>query len=122
MEIDMEASPRDRIVQAARRLFGQKGFHSTSVAELAASAQVAVGQIYRFFPGKDGFVSNVVIRFTGQKALSQEVLDAKGYPGMTPVPVGVSVDVEFYIHYILNADGLIQYIKGAVWVPEAPSA
>lgn len=72
-----------------------------------------------FFPGKGSFVSNVVIRFTGTKALSQDVLDAKGYSGMTPIPVGVSVDVEFYIHYILNAAGLIQYIKGAVWVPEA---
>jgi len=74
-----------------------------------------------FFLGKEGFVSNVVIRFTGLKALSQEVLDQKGYSGMTPVPVGVSVDVEFYIHYQLNAEGLIQYIKGAVWVPEAKS-
>ena len=76
-----------------------------------------------FYPGKDGpsekgFVANVVIRFTGIEELSQDVLDAKGYSGMTPVPVGVSVDVEFYIHYILNADGLIQFIKGAVWVPE----
>ena len=72
-----------------------------------------------FFPGKGGFVSNVVIRFTGLKTLSPEVLAEKGYPGMTPVPVGLSVDVEFYIHYLLNDDGLIQYIKGAVWVPEA---
>lgn len=72
-----------------------------------------------FFPGQEGFVSNVVIRFTGIKDLSPEVLAEKGYPGMTPVPTGVSVDVEFYIHYILNADGLIQLIKGAVWVPEA---
>lgn len=71
-----------------------------------------------FFPGKNGFVSNVVIRFTGEKDLSPEVLAEKGYSGMTPVPVGVSVDVEFYIHYMLNADGKIQYIKGAVWVPE----
>jgi hypothetical protein len=74
-----------------------------------------------FFPGKSGFVANVVIRFTGLKELSQEVLDAKGYPGMNPVPVGVSVDVEFYIHYILNEEGLIRYIKGAVWVPEVPA-
>lgn len=71
-----------------------------------------------FFPGKNGFVSNVVIRFTGEKDLSPDVLAEKGYSGMTPVPVGVSVDVEFYIHYMLNADGKIQYIKGAVWVPE----
>ena len=71
-----------------------------------------------FFPGKTGFVSNAVIRFTGLKELSQEVLDANGYPGMTPVPVGVSVDVEFYIHYLLDDEGLIRHIKGAVWVPE----
>ena len=58
------------------------------------------------------------IRFTGLKELSQEVLDANGYPGMTPVPVGVSVDVEFYIHYLLDDEGLIRHIKGAVWVPE----
>lgn len=72
-----------------------------------------------FFPGKQGFVANVIIRFTGIKELSQDVLDAKGYSGMSVVPLGVSVDVEFYIHYILNADGMIQFIKGAVWVPEA---
>jgi hypothetical protein len=72
-----------------------------------------------FFPGKNGFVANVVIHFTGLKELSQQELDTRGYPGMTPVPVGVSVPVEFYIHYILNDEGLIRYIKGAVWVPEA---
>ncbi len=72
-----------------------------------------------FFPGKNGFVSNVVIRFTGLAELSPEVLAEKGFSGMTPVPAGVSVDVEFYIHYLLNAAGKIQYIKGAVWVPEA---
>ena len=72
-----------------------------------------------FFPGDQGFVANVVIHFTGLKELSQSELDARGYPGMTPVPVGVRVPVEFYIHYKLNGDGLIQHIKGAVWVPEA---
>jgi hypothetical protein len=72
-----------------------------------------------FYPGTEGFVSNVVIRFTGIKELSPAVLDARGYPGMTPVPVGVTVDVEFLILYILNDQGLIRHIKGAVWVPEA---
>jgi hypothetical protein len=70
-----------------------------------------------FYPGSDGFVANVVIRFTGLKELSQDVLDAAGYPGMTPVPVGLSIDVEFLILYLLNDGGLIQHIKGAVWQP-----
>jgi len=70
-----------------------------------------------FFPGRDGFVSNVVIRFTGLKDLSPEVLEERGYGGMNAVPQGVSVDVEFYIHYLLGPSGLIRHIKGAVWVP-----
>lgn len=70
-----------------------------------------------FFPGRSGFVANVVIRFTGLKDLSPEILEAKGYAGMTPVPAGASVEVEFYIHYLLNEAGLIRHIKGAVWVP-----
>lgn len=70
-----------------------------------------------FFPGTSGFVANVVIRFTGVKDLSAEVLAEKGFGGMSVVPKGATVDVEFYIHYILNAEGLIQHIKGAVWVP-----
>ncbi len=72
-----------------------------------------------YFPGTKGFVANVIIRFTGLKDLSPEVLAERGYSGMTPVPTGVSVDVEFYIHYLLNDEGLIQFIKGAVWVPAA---
>lgn len=72
-----------------------------------------------FYPGKDGFVTNVVIRFTGLKDLSPQVLSEQGYSGMTPVPAGVSVDVEFLILYLLNEDGLIRHIKGAVWVPAA---
>lgn len=71
-----------------------------------------------FYPGKDGFVANVVIRFTGLKDLSPAVLAAKGYSGMTAVPVGVTVDVEFLILYLINDHGLINHIKGAVWVPE----
>jgi hypothetical protein len=72
-----------------------------------------------FYPGKDGFVANVVIRFTGLKDLSPEILAGKGYSGMTPVPAGASVDVEFLILYELDRSGLIRFIKGAVWVPAA---
>ena len=72
-----------------------------------------------FFPGEGGFVANVVIRFTGLQELTQEELERRGLPGATPVPLGVTVPVEFYIHYLLNDAGLIRYIKGAVWVPEA---
>ncbi|AKH41476.1 SnoaL-like domain protein [Croceibacterium atlanticum] len=72
-----------------------------------------------FYPGADGFVANVIIRFTGLRDLSPEILEERGFQGMTPVPRGESVDVEFLIHYRVNPAGLIDFIKGAVWVPAA---
>ncbi len=49
-------TPRRRVILAARRLFNDKGFHSTPVSELATEARVSVGQIYRLFPGKDDII------------------------------------------------------------------
>ena len=53
---DRATPPRERVVEAARRLFGAKGFHATTTAELATEAAVSVGQIYRFFASKDDIV------------------------------------------------------------------
>ncbi len=73
--------------------------------------------IRHFFGGEEAFMVNVVIRFEGIKDLSAELLAEKGYSGMTVIPKGVAVDVDFLILYELNADGKIQYIKGAVHEP-----
>lgn len=70
-----------------------------------------------FYPGKNAFIANVVIRFEGIEDLSPKVLEEKGYQGMTPIPKGGAADVEFFIQYSLNNEGLIQYIKGAVFIP-----
>lgn len=75
----------------------------------------------KFFAGDAACVANVVIRFEGLQELSPQVLGDKGYSGMTPVPKGAVVDVEFLILYSFNARGLIQHIKGAVFVP-APAS
>src|SRR3546814_14126012 len=45
-------SPRERIVNAASRLFGSKGFYATPTAELAEEASVRVGQVYQPFPNQ----------------------------------------------------------------------
>lgn len=71
-ELEVEAPPRERILQAGRKLFAQKGFHSTPVAELAAAAQVAVGQIYRFFPGKDDIIVAIVEEDVGGRMQQME--------------------------------------------------
>lgn len=60
MMTKQETGARARILDAARRLFGDRGFHQTSMAELANGAQVSVGLIYRLFKGKEDIIEAIV--------------------------------------------------------------
>ncbi len=75
-----ETDGRTRILGAARDLFGSKGFHQTSMAELAASAKVSVGQIYRLFKGKEDIIEAIVHadsdEWAGEMAALRAQLDA----------------------------------------------
>ncbi len=48
----MPTETRDKIVYAAMLLFAQKGYASTSVADILHAAGVNAGSLYHFFPGK----------------------------------------------------------------------
>lgn len=63
-------SARDRVVVAARRLFGERGFHQTAMADLAEAAQVSVGTIYRSFPSKAEIIRAIIAADT-QETLGQ---------------------------------------------------
>lgn len=53
---------RKRIVDVARRLFIEHGFHSTGVALIAKHSAIAIGQIYRDFAAKEDIVAAIVTR------------------------------------------------------------
>jgi len=46
-------SRRNEILQAALKLFSQKGYHLTSINEIAKEAQFSVGSLYGFFKNKE---------------------------------------------------------------------
>jgi AcrR family transcriptional regulator len=50
---DHEAEIRDRIVVAALHVFGAKGYHRTTIADIVRESGLSVGAIYTYFPGKD---------------------------------------------------------------------
>src|SRR5579872_944829 len=47
---------RERILDAAVRVFARKGFHATRVSEVARAAGVADGTIYLYFESKDALL------------------------------------------------------------------
>jgi TetR/AcrR family transcriptional regulator len=68
---------RNEILQAALKLFSQKGFQQTSISEIAKEAQFSIGSLYGFFKNKEDLfltlfnseieeIENYVISRTGQ--------------------------------------------------------
>jgi AcrR family transcriptional regulator len=56
-----DASPKEaRILEAALDLFVERGFHGTTVPDVARRARVAAGTIYLYFPGKEDLVNSLI--------------------------------------------------------------
>lgn len=53
---------RDAIVDAAERLFIEKGYHGTRVSEVARLADVSIGSIYVHFENKEGLYAALMER------------------------------------------------------------
>lgn len=51
---------RDQLIQAATKLFSQKGFHGTTTKEIAAAAEVTEALIFRYFPTKENLYKTVI--------------------------------------------------------------
>ncbi len=51
-----EQEVRDRILSAAARVFAQKGYHSSTIADIVRESGLSVGAIYSHFSGKDELI------------------------------------------------------------------
>jgi len=51
---------RRRLVLAAMQLFWEKGYNSTSIADVLQTAKVNSGSLYHFFPGKSDLLAAVL--------------------------------------------------------------
>jgi AcrR family transcriptional regulator len=59
----MAESTRDRLLAAASRLFWEKGYATTSVADIAQAAGARTGSLYHFFPTKQDLLVAVLEQY-----------------------------------------------------------
>jgi len=71
---------RDAILNAALGLFVERGFHGTSVPQIAENAEVGAGTIYRYFDSKEALVNALFCQW--KSALMQYLLE--GFPFDAP--------------------------------------
>lgn len=73
---------RTQFLDAAEEVFGRKGFHETTLKEVAELAEFSVGSVYSFFESKDDLFRQIFVR-RGEEFMPRlrDVLDpADGSP------------------------------------------
>jgi AcrR family transcriptional regulator len=60
MAREKDEGKRSAILLAAKRLFAERGFHETSVSDLARETGLPVGSIYTYFENKEAVVQTVI--------------------------------------------------------------
>ena len=64
------------ILEAAEIIFAEKGFNRTTVEDIAARSEFAVGSLYNFFPGKEQIYNTLIeMRSEQMSAEVNAVLD-----------------------------------------------
>ena len=68
---------RSQLLDAAEEVFGRKGFHETTLKEIAELAEFSVGSVYSFFENKDDLFQQIFVR-RGEEfmPLLRDVLEA----------------------------------------------
>jgi AcrR family transcriptional regulator len=71
---------RQDVVQAAARVFAERGYEQTSVQQLAAELGLATGALYHYFPGKEDLLVRICDQLTSPLLERIDELDAAGPP------------------------------------------
>jgi TetR/AcrR family transcriptional regulator len=72
---------RLQLLDAAEEVFGRKGFHETTLKEIAELAEFSVGSVYSFFENKDDLFRQIFVRRGDEfMPLIRELLRSKRKP------------------------------------------
>ncbi len=63
LKLDAKPDTRERIVEAAARLFHEQGYNATGISTILREAGVNAGSLYHFFPSKEALLVGVLERY-----------------------------------------------------------
>jgi AcrR family transcriptional regulator len=99
---DTVAARRHLILEAAAACFIDKGFHATSVREIAARAGVSLGNLYNHFDSKQALIAEIASLEASETADMENGLLSPGDPAMI-----LKQFVEGYLAYLSQPDNAV---------------
>jgi AcrR family transcriptional regulator len=103
---------RERIVSAALRVFGERGFHGATIADVVRESGLSVGAIYTYFKGKEDLFLATCDLASG-RGLGEL---AARLPAGTSVAERLAIAIAFYFD---TADGAAQDAGNADFLVQA---
>jgi TetR/AcrR family transcriptional regulator len=87
---------RNQLLDAAEEVFGAKGFHDTTLKEVAELAEFSVGSVYSFFANKDDLFLQVFLRRGAELLPAMEAVAASDEPPLDQLRRLVDLEVGFF--------------------------
>jgi AcrR family transcriptional regulator len=100
---------RQRQLDAAEALFGEKGYYETSIADITQRANVALGTFYVYFPSKLAIFRELVEHLNHR--LRQELHDATR--GLTNRAAAERVGLEAFFRFVERHRNLYRIVQQA---------
>jgi AcrR family transcriptional regulator len=102
----------DRILDAAARIFDERGYRATTTNHVAAQAGVSIGSLYQYFPNKDALlvalaerhVAEAAERFGGRLAQMREEPPALVDAVRSLIELSVELNDSSRLHSVLFSD------------------
>lgn len=87
---------RQQLLDAAEEVFGAKGFHETTLKEIAELAEFSVGSVYSFFESKDDLFRQIFARRGDELLAEMEGVLASGAAPTEQLHRLVDVEIGFF--------------------------
>jgi AcrR family transcriptional regulator len=112
-----ENETRTRILEAAARVFAEKGYHETRVDDIVAESRTSKGSVYFYFPSKQDIFLGLIDTFSGLlETRLEEAIQSREH-GIQQVDASLRASLRLFAQYrTLAKIALVQAVGlGAVF-------
>jgi TetR/AcrR family transcriptional regulator len=87
---------RNQLLDAAEEVFGAKGFHDTTLKQVAELAEYSVGSVYSFFDSKEDLFLQVFLRRGSELLPAMDEIVRSDDPALDQLRALVELEVDFF--------------------------